>query len=310
MTKYTTLLIILTLVLIGSGLTATRPVTADGPANVYLQPSDQTIVQGQETTVEVWVENVADFYGAQFTLSFDSGILEGVSITPGAAFTDYPDEYEVAQNEIVSNTVKFAATLLRVPKAGPLSGNLHLATITFRGQAVGDSALTFNTIKISDSSGNSIPFTSEGGNVTVVCETTVTGHAYLEGRHEHNGILVTLSGPSTLTTTTDVSGTFAFNDVPPGTYTVTMSNDLYLTSIVTVTVSACQTNEICDVTLAGGDLNGDGTIDILDLSLCAAHFGSADPAADVNADGVVDVYDLVLLGKNFKLEAPIVQSCD
>ncbi len=303
------LVILLAIALLGGGMSEWWSASADGPADVHFQPSDQTVIQGQETTVEVWADGVSDFYGAQFTITFDGDVLEGVGVTPGAAFTDYPDEYEVAKSEIVSNTVRFAATLLRVPKAGPLAGDVHLATITFRGKAVGSSALTFGTIKLSDSSGRPISFTSREGNVMVVCQTVITGRAYLEGRSEHDGILVALEGPTTVTTTTDVSGTYAFTGIIPGTYTLTLSAGLYLTGAVDVTATACQTAEVCDITLPGGDLNGDGRVDILDLSLCAAHFGSADPAADVNADGVVDVYDLVLLGKNFKLEAPIVQSC-
>jgi len=108
-------------------------VAAQGETVVYLQPAAQTIAVGEETSVEVWASNVTDFYGAQFTLTFDEAIVEGLDVGPGAAFTDFPDEYEVAQSEIVSGTVKFAATLLRVPKAGPFTGDVHLATITFKG---------------------------------------------------------------------------------------------------------------------------------------------------------------------------------
>ena len=44
------------------------------------------------------------------------------------------------------------------------------------------------------------------------------------------------------------------------------------------------------------DVNGDGSVDILDLSFVASHFGKIGHAtADVNKDGVVDIRDLVLV---------------
>jgi len=48
-----------------------------------------------------------------------------------------------------------------------------------------------------------------------------------------------------------------------------------------------------------GDVNNDGTVNILDLTFIASHFGenidaSEDPNPDVNGDGVVDIRDLVL----------------
>ena len=44
------------------------------------------------------------------------------------------------------------------------------------------------------------------------------------------------------------------------------------------------------------DVNGDGSVDILDLSFVAARFGQQDqPKADVNEDGVVDIKDLIVV---------------
>jgi YVTN family beta-propeller protein len=48
-----------------------------------------------------------------------------------------------------------------------------------------------------------------------------------------------------------------------------------------------------------GDLNGDKVINILDLALVAARYGSDDPSTDLNADGRVDILDLVIIAANF-----------
>ena len=53
-----------------------------------------------------------------------------------------------------------------------------------------------------------------------------------------------------------------------------------------------------------GDVNGDGVVNILDLTLVASHFGeSGDPSKtpnpDVNSDGIVDIRDLVFVASRF-----------
>jgi YVTN family beta-propeller protein len=48
-----------------------------------------------------------------------------------------------------------------------------------------------------------------------------------------------------------------------------------------------------------GDVNGDSLIDIFDLTLIAAHFGTSDATADLNADGQVNILDLVLVASSY-----------
>lgn len=50
------------------------------------------------------------------------------------------------------------------------------------------------------------------------------------------------------------------------------------------------------------DINGDGTVNIQDLSIMAAHWGitkPAEPLTDMNGDGIVDILDLSLLAGNW-----------
>lgn len=57
---------------------------------------------------------------------------------------------------------------------------------------------------------------------------------------------------------------------------------------------------IPDVVLAGGDLNDDGCIDSIDVSLLTPHFNATDQTtSDINADGVTDMHDLAILAGNF-----------
>jgi hypothetical protein len=52
-------------------------------------------------------------------------------------------------------------------------------------------------------------------------------------------------------------------------------------------------------TLLGGDVTGDGHINILDIAYVGARFGGVEPSADITGDGVVDILDLVLTASNF-----------
>ncbi|MBE7550432.1 MAG: SBBP repeat-containing protein [Anaerolineales bacterium] len=53
-----------------------------------------------------------------------------------------------------------------------------------------------------------------------------------------------------------------------------------------------------------GDVNGDNVIDIFDLTLVAAHFGTSDPTTDLNADGQVNILDLVLVASSYGRSVP------
>jgi hypothetical protein len=57
------------------------------------------------------------------------------------------------------------------------------------------------------------------------------------------------------------------------------------------------------VALLGGEVNGDGEIDILDLAFVGAHFGDSNAQADINGDGTVDILDIVLVAINFGQQA-------
>ena len=47
------------------------------------------------------------------------------------------------------------------------------------------------------------------------------------------------------------------------------------------------------------DVNGDGLVNILDLTLVAQGFGAGKEGIDVNGDGVVNVFDLVFVANQF-----------
>ncbi len=281
---------------------------------VLFDPNTQTGDIGDTFVVDVWVNDVVDFYGVEFEVTFDPLVVQGVSVAPGAAFDPYPNEHEVLESNIVDNVVYFAATLLRVAKAPPLSGNLHLATITFEGVDYGTSPLTWAEIKLASSYGDAILYEAFDGSIVVeeevISNSTMNGYAFLEGRTEFPNIAVEASNSTVYTATTDVNGWYEFANIVAETYDVSFSHPMYLGAVLEgCTVGVDETVGLSEVTLLGGDLNGDEVIDISDLVIGAANFNTADPMSDINGDGMVDIFDIVLIGKNFGLTGPVVQVC-
>jgi hypothetical protein len=58
-----------------------------------------------------------------------------------------------------------------------------------------------------------------------------------------------------------------------------------------------------------GDLNSDGIVDSLDLSILLSRWNSADINADINSDGVVNALDLSVMLSHFGTSAPAAITC-
>jgi hypothetical protein len=60
-------------------------------------------------------------------------------------------------------------------------------------------------------------------------------------------------------------------------------------------ISTAAALSVSTVALTPGDVNGDGHVDVTDLSVLLSNYGTTNAVADVNKDGVVDVFDLSIL---------------
>jgi hypothetical protein len=260
------------------------------------------------TIVEVWVEDVEDFHSVDFTLGYNAAILDGVTVAPGAAFTDdCPGQYTVTTASIGGGIVDFAATLVCVSE----DGDLHLATITFDTRGCGTSALTWIASELLDRQGDPIAHTAVDSSIVPYgCVAGATGKAMLEGRSSYAGIEVSLVDGTSQTVQTAADGTYDFDAMYAGTYDVVMSHELYLSAQLDgCTIEGDTAVTLPDVTLLAGDLNGDKVIDISDLVLGGANFNTSSAAADINGNGYVDIFDIVLIGKNFGATGPTIHTC-
>jgi carboxypeptidase family protein/dockerin type I repeat protein len=132
--------------------------------------------------------------------------------------------------------------------------------------------------------------------------------AYDDGRRGA-GINLTLTRPdsSNLRVPVSADGTFTFNGMESGAYTLTARAAGYLSAQAVFTLDAGQNLVLSAVSLTAGDTNGDDVVDLLDAALIASNFGSSAVVAqaDLNHDGQIDVRDLTIIGKRFGTAGPL-----
>ena len=274
---------------------------------VRFQPDTVQVATGATFNVDATIENIEEMYRFEATIRFDPAILEVIDadgVAPGVQVN--PGAWLPAATQVLTNTVDnaggaiwFAATLVSPEPA--LSGSGALISIPFHAKSVGSTPVTFAEIKVVDAAATSLPMSKYDGQVTVTgSQATIAGTVLLEGRTDHSGTLVQLSGGSSTTTAAD--GSYVLT-APAGTYTLIYSHASYLAKSLGVTGFAGTTTTVPQETLLGGDVNADQSIDILDLVSIAGQFGSASPTpstVDINGDGEVDIIDIVLVAKNFQ----------
>lgn len=134
----------------------------------------------------------------------------------------------------------------------------------------------------------------------------VTGRVILERRTSNSGTQVCLNGGCVVTAD---DGSYSFDDVTPGTYTLTAVHVSYLRSWRTVSVPEGLLT-VPDLILLGGDINQDDHIGLADANLVGQAWNgtpgdaSWDERADVTDDGFVNILDLVAIQFNWDGTAP------
>jgi len=128
----------------------------------------------------------------------------------------------------------------------------------------------------------------------------VDGRILLQGRDNHWGTLVSISGHSA---TASEDGSFCIERVPVGRHELLAQMPGYLQyRHPDLTVHEDMRVTLPDILLHAGDINGDDTIDLFDLIAVSASYGMHVPGGtpeDVNGDGVVDLLDIVLVSINY-----------
>ena len=264
-------------VLVGS--TAAEPLA--GTVSVDPPNSDTSI--GASTAVDLRSDGVGDIYGAQFSLSFDAAHIEvvdanaaqtGTQITPGAC--PAPDFVAANSADNTAGTVTYAVTQLSPTPA--CSGGV-IATVEFRCRdTAGVFPITIVESLLSDPDGTAISHSTQSGQITCVENMfTISGQAVPQGHPaDAVGIEVCLEGSDCVST--GVDGAFSFMALASEVHTVTANFEGHLTVEATgITGSVGELVELGQGMLRAGDLNQDGTINILDLVTVGGNFDRSGP---------------------------------
>jgi len=146
---------------------------------VVIDPQNSGVAVGATTTVSVRIENVEGLYGAEVHLTFNPALLEvvdadqgmsGIQVQPGPFLS--PDF--TGQNVVDQAAGKIDFAIAQMPPHEAVNGSGVFVTITFKGKAAGDSAISITNALLSDQSGNPISTGTRDGNVTVTSEATPT----------------------------------------------------------------------------------------------------------------------------------------
>jgi hypothetical protein len=328
------LILILALTLLPGGSVAAQK-SAPPPTAIVLDPNPLPFNGlGATQTVEVQVEEVFNFYAAQFTLTFNPTIINVVNVTSGPAFghSDLPGAPVVT---IGPGSVTFANTRFSDPIS--YADRLTLATITFVSVVPGPTGLLAfgGNAQIIQPSGVPFPAMALVGGYGVIPAIGVLGQAlWPRPVANHNLIPVHMTnagGSAFAATTTNAAG---FYPVPPLFPPMPASGQLHINPLVFQRIPALETRlRDCPATpnltahtvrLVGGDVApllpgraGNNVIDIADLVLSASRFGLAPPDTngdswpdgDVDRNGTVNIQDIVIIANNFGQRGPIYEPC-
>jgi len=235
-------------------------------------------------------------------------------------FTCSYDPTFVEVSNISANTDLFGADAA-VATNGPTNGSFIVAIAGTNGnKAVADgAAFTFNVraLQVGQTPIECRARVSRGDNVLVEIDftpvtltiTEVNIRGTLTGTVVARKLvtvrLLNADQTEAASTTAATDGTFSLA-APEGSYTVTASAEGFLGAQGSTTLTRNVTTQMPQVSLAAGDIDGNGVIDQFDAMTIGMNYNLPIPAAaDLNDDANINVLDLELLAANYRMVGPI-----
>jgi murein DD-endopeptidase MepM/ murein hydrolase activator NlpD len=265
---------------------------------------------GDTALVTVYLGNVPStgYTSAEFTCSYDAGLVEASNIVAGNLFGSDP------------------ATAI----FGPQNGSFILAIAGSNGQkATSDGAVFTFTVtglqagqtaieckgRVSEGDGVLTDIVSVATSLTIL--GTTSAPAPPPSYSPTTSTVQTLSGQVLASKTVTISLYHADNSLatsmtanadgvfslsaPVGGYTVVATASGFLGAQGPVTIIAGETSTKSTVSLIAGDIDGNVVIDQYDAMTIGMNYNTISPeAADLNNDGVINVLDLETLASNYR----------
>ena len=288
----------------------TVPVSIDAPAQA---------TPDSDFTANVNISEVTDFDACSYDVSFDSSVLRLDDVTLGLiGSTEIPvDIY----NEISSGTWRIVQN---VAGTAGVSGSGYLAVLHFHvvGSAGDSSDISLSNGVLSNNLAEEIAATWAGDSISVSDTTppSVTITPLTPDPTENTTPTFTGTATDTFSTISSVeyrvddgswveatASDSAFDSLSEGyTFTTVELSDGEHTVYVRATDAASNTTAEADYasdsfmvqTVTPGDANGDGTIDVRDITRVERAITGLDvetTGADANGDGVINVLDITMV---------------
>jgi hypothetical protein len=263
------------------------------------------MIEGEEATIEIRVQDVAGLYGIGFHLSYDPTLISvqdedavkaGVQIAYGGFLT--PDS--VAENSVDTAVGQVDFAISQAPPSVPNSGTGIIARMRIIAQAEGATPLSLFDTLLADVDNNPIAHGTAGGFVAI-SSRTVVGTVQAQGRVDHSGIQIVrtdgaLSAMEQLAVTGQ-DGRFVFaSPVEPGEKLEFMAMmQGYLPRMAEIVVPSDPVVDMGSVILLGGDPVG-GQVTATRGAGCPG-----DPTVQIPGapDWMVSILDLTFVGTYF-----------
>lgn len=142
-----------------------------------VMPQTRQARVGEDVTVELRLEQVAELYGTEIHLTFDPNVVqvvdadstqEGVQIEPGV----FPRPDFVVQNAADNQLGQVDYALTQLPPTEPGKGDGVVARITFRAQKAGMSQIYLERFMLANTRGESIQAVPQHGQIRVTGSST------------------------------------------------------------------------------------------------------------------------------------------
>ena len=296
---------------VGSEVSFALVLTADGinpgvtAAEIYLD-YDDTLVAPPASPLGV-VEALPDFFGVS-NISLNE-VLPEAQCPPGAS-----------------------GPCIHLAVAGPAQTTHSGAAARFHFRGIKDGNACFRLLASTmvDADGFQVTHVQAAPVCVMIIRTTIDGTVKRQGTPANpnpgggtpacSEVKATSGALTVGPVFTDGSGNFKLTDVPSGAHNLHAEYSGYLASEKTITISAGGPPfiNVGTTTLLGGDVNGDKSINILDIGKIISLFGKTgvpvrsdapdctdpDEPADINDDGNINISDLAIAAGNWGRTGP------